>query len=278
MFIKSAILSIGAAFALAAAMSPAKAQYAVWYDYNDLDVPHGSMLINGKKLLPPNYACGMRFYDPDRLNWVDYSYSKKGFDLDGAVDVWLPLPNCPKNDIVIERSTDDQVFTVPNNFDVKFAEIETSPAGRWFNKNGDVPKAPGIPNLPLKANVAKWAGMALALAALKDQIVDTGTQQRAYVAAQQSQSDVVELASDLAGKIAQRRRSDLPDREASVRDLEDAATTKLSFAATKLATAVRQARSAMYSDAFLSTDLARTAIIDASMLIDAAQAAIEPVE
>jgi hypothetical protein len=101
MFASNARFALGLALGLATFMSTAKAQYAVWYDYNDFDVPHGSMLLNGKKLQPPAYACGMRFQDPYRLNWIDYANFKKGVDLDGATDVWLPLPNCPKQDIVI---------------------------------------------------------------------------------------------------------------------------------------------------------------------------------
>lgn len=273
MFAKSAILSLGIALGLGAFVAPAHAEYYVWYDTNEHML--GDIDINGALQQPPNYACGMRFSKPYRLNWIDYDPIKTGVDLDQGIDVWLPRPNCGVNGILIKGRVDNHVYNPP--VEIKKAEIQTLHSGRWFDKDGNV-KPYTIPNLPLQSNVAKWAAMPDVVAALKAQIVDPREQSRAYAAAERQQTEVAALATDLANQIALRRRTNLQELETYVRGVENAATDKLSFADTQLAIAARYARSAMYADAYLAADLARTALVDADAFVKAAQAQFTPVQ
>ena len=79
--------------------SPALAQYRAWYlDDNDWfeegDVSHGNT-----KLLPPDWACGLRVDDPSDYLWVgEYEVVVDQGDPDIDMIIWIdnPATDCPK--------------------------------------------------------------------------------------------------------------------------------------------------------------------------------------
>lgn len=275
MFKKYAILALAVSLGLgslpaAAALKTFRAGYG---EGTTLDENFGKTWVDGVLVTPPDYACGRRLYDADALTWIAFGGAKKGSNPDSTVDVWLPRPNCiNKTQIIVEKNSNgnDYLPPNPNTFPLEFVELETFGSSRWIDRDGKI-KPMTFPQLPYTIKVAQWAALPAQLVALKAQIIDPDTQSRAYFIAQQQEAVVRDLASDLDGRVALRRRTALPDRETALRQVEDAALARLSFAGTQLAVAARYAQSAMYAEAYVAADLAGTAMDEATAYVGEAE-------
>jgi len=205
-----------------------------------LDPDFGRTWINGNamEVIPPAYACGRRIYSAGTLTWIAFTHQKSGLNPDQTVDVWLPRAGCPyPTAIVVERNAgnkDDYLPPNPNSFPLEYVELETFHGSRWIDKFGQI-KPLTIPQLPYTVNVAKFVGMPQQIGTLKAQLVDSALQ-------------------------LLRRRTDLPDREAALRFVEDAAAAQLNTVDGQLATAARYARSGQYAEAYRAADLALAAM------------------
>lgn len=245
-----------------------------------MDPNFGRTWINGNamEVIPPAYACGRRIYSAGTLTWIAFTHQKSGLNPDQTVDVWLPRAGCPyPTAIVVERNAgnkDDYLPPNPNSFPLEYVELETFHGSRWIDKFGQI-KPLTIPQLPYTINVAKFVGMPQQIGTLKAQLVDSALQPRAFALAQQLQADAAELAGDLAARTALRRRTDLPDREAALRFVEDAATARLNTVDGQLATATRYARSGQYAEAYRAADLALAAMQAASGYVAEADGLID---
>jgi hypothetical protein len=241
-----------------------------------LDENFGQTWVDNVLVTPPQYACGRRLYNVDLLVWIAVGNGKSGLNPDTDIDVWLPRPNCPTpNGIVVEDSATNVDFLPPDpyTFPLEFVQLETFYGSRWIDKDGLL-KPLGGAQLPYTSKLAQWAALPAQILALKAQIVDPASQSRAYVLAQQYQADVAELAVEFAGRVAERRRTDLPDREASLREMEDGATRELTTADAQLAAAARYARATMYAQAYVAADLAHAAMRDATTYLNEAEGLI----
>ena len=84
------------------------------------------------------------------------------------------------------------------------------------------------------------------------------------------------LDAEVRGQIAIRRRSNLGDREASVRALENAALAMLSDAARRIADLDFYAAQQNLANAFVSADLGSDSIAAAGELLRAAESSFPP--
>src|SRR3569623_2113883 len=109
---------------------------------------------------------------------------------------------------------------------------------------------------------------------LKSSLADPNQQRNAYRLAVDVQTDVSALGAELSDQIALRRRTPSPDSEASLREMEDAATYQMAIAARQIANSVAQTRAGQYADAYCSADLAAQALAAASQQADVAQGMI----
>ncbi|WP_257386728.1 hypothetical protein [Tahibacter caeni] len=245
-----------------------------------LDPDFGRTWINGNTLevIPPAYACGRRIYEADQLTWIAFTHDESGVNPDQTVDVWLPRSGCPyPSSIVIERNAGEKADYLPPNpytFPLEYALLETFHGSRWIDKFGNT-KPLSVPQLPYTIKTATFQGMPAQLGNLKAQLVDGALQPRAYVLAQQLQTDAAELSGDLSARVALRRRTDLPDREAALRFVEDAASAQLAAVDGQLAAATRYARAGQYAEAYRAADLALAAMNAATGYVGEAEGLID---
>jgi hypothetical protein len=276
MFKKYAMLAVAISLglgSLSAAAVDLKSFRVGYGEGTTLDENFGKTWANGVAVTPPDYACGRRVQDVGLLTWIAFGGAKVGKNPYVTIDVWLPRPNCTnKTQIIVEKNGDGADYQPPNpnTFPLEYVELETYGSSRWIDKDGKV-KPLNIPQLPYTIKQAQWAGMPAQLGALKAQIIDPATQSRAYFVAQQRAAEVNELAGDLDGRIALRRRTSLPDRESALRQAEDAASMQVATAATQLAVAARYAQSARYAEAYVATDVAAAAMNQADAYVTEAE-------
>lgn len=276
MFKKYAMLAVAVSLGLGSLSATAAELKTFRVGYGEgtvLDENFGKTWANGVAVTPPDYACGRRVYDAGLLTWMSFNDTKKALHPDVTVDIWLPRPNCSnKTQIIVEKNGEGTDYLPPNpqTFPLEFVELETWGSSRWIDRYGNI-KPMTVPQLPYTIKLAQWAGMPAQINALKAQIIDPDTQSRAYFIAQQQETEVRGLASDLAGRVALRRRSAMPDRETALRQAEDAAAARLSTVATQLAVAARYAQSARYAEAYVGADLAGAAMIEAQAYVTEAE-------
>jgi len=274
MYAKSALTSL-IGFALLSVAATASADYEIWYVPDTAIHAHqyGDVTVNHVKMTPPAWACGLWFKDPNYLNWK-VGYQNNGIDLEKDVYVWINHPGagCPHNDLLIEYADHSQQF--PHLLGAEIGQILSHVyAPRWVDAAGKTHSF-CCSNIKLKWSAAKWNVMPLNFSDLKSSLADPNQQRNAYRLAVDVQTDVSALGAELSDQIALRRRTPSPDSEASLREMEDAATYQMAIAARQIANSVAQTRAGQYADAYCSADLAAQALAAASQQADVAQGMI----
>jgi hypothetical protein len=268
--------SLGTLLSLAATGANAMAEYKVWHYVSPdtlLDVAPGDITLGNSKLTPPAFACGMRINLPAYWDWSDTS-GNGNFSKD--VFVWIPKAGCPyPNDIVVEYTDHSQTFSykVGN----EYRSIFTNYGKNWVNAQGKVPSCGCVPNFPYKISGAKWASLDPDFDRLKADLRNPAQPTRALVETRTLLATLSSLATEAAGRVELRRRTNLPDREAAVRSLEDAALRKLAVAQAHMNTAMDRLSAGLFDDeTHTEVDLGRENSIDAGKEFDEALDLIAP--
>lgn len=253
------------------------AEYRVWwYDPAELHQAGDVSVDSGPALVKPAWSCGLRVRMPSYYRWVKQVpfTQTPSADLYQDVHVWMPGAGCPYNTTTVKLRDGSQTLSFPGNRD--FLGITGYYGTSWIDKDGKVPACNCMPNFPIKANTISWHVAPHAFADLKAMLVDPANQGRSLSGLDDLQAQVGALSSEFSGRVAERRRTDLGDREASVRSLEDQATTQLATASRTLALCRSYAGRAQYTTAHLHCDAAQGAFASASDLADRVQEAIAP--
>lgn len=267
MSLKSALSSL-LALGLAGVACTASAEYKVWYNDNvNGFYNYGDIAAGNTKLIPPSYACALRFTMPSYYRWVGTPPYVAG-DFYKDVHVWIPKPGCPYNTIRVEYRDQSQLFSPPANVDLGWLGISTNYAVHWVNAQGKIPACNCIPNFPIKSNAAQWAALPLAFDDIKAQLRDPNQQTAAAVAIRTLRTEVDRLGAELDARIAERRRTRLPDRETSVRSLEDAASRHMATASVHLDNALALLSAGNPGGTHTEVDIGRENTVEANQEAD----------
>lgn len=262
----SSLLALG----LAGAACTASAEYKVWYNDNVYGTfNYGDIAAGNTKLIPPSYACALRFVDPDPGNyrWVGTPPYVSG-TFNKSVHVWFPKPGCPYNQIRVEYQDGSHVFAQPGNVDLGWLGISTSKAVHWVTSQGKIPSCGCIPNFPIKTNAAQWAALPLAFDDIKAMLRNPNQQTAAAIAIRTLRTEVDRLGAELDARIAERRRTRLPDRETSVRSLEDAASRHMAEASVHLDNALALLSAGNPGGTHTEVDIGRENTVEANQEAD----------
>lgn len=249
----------------------ASAEYKVWYDDNiNGFYEYGAISAGNTKLVPPAWACGMRFTNPDYYRWVgDIPYVSGDFTRN--VHVWIPKPGCPQPaQILIEYQDHSRTFSPAPN--THYFGITTHAAANWINAQGKIPACNCLPNFDYKVASPSWKVLPLSFDDVKAQVLDPNRRSTAHIALRALRNEVDRLGTELEGQIALRRRTNLPDREASVRALEDGAARHIALATIHLDNAMMQLSAGNHGGTHTEIDVGRENTVEA---MEEAEAALD---
>ena len=264
-YIRAAITLPGAAlFVLVVAASPASAAYRAWYAQWDNvgQFESGDVSEDHTKMIPPPGACGLKIISPSSYRWADGDENTVqddyGNDEVGPVPIdaiiWVDNAGCSRPFSV--NYSPGNPIDFPENGAV-FIEILDSDGAYWVNDDGCHLTGcggvdPGADDEAIQPGHYWSLAVVSAITAVSPSVIDPRRQPRAVTAIAALSHDVAQLQPVLQNLIADRRRLPLGVVEASVRDLEDAATQALASARSSVATCETRARQRAYADAFIA--------------------------
>ena len=257
----------------------AMADYRVWYFDDNFDTYNEGDVTDGlTKLVPPEWACGILFYDPSYYRWVNSNGNNIGdgnFNKD--VRVWLGKPGCSES-LGIEYSDDSQSF--PHVAGGSYMEISTHYGFSWINDEGGWPfcdycVAPG--GLTYFQDHIDWAHIvASEFMTVKPSLLDGRLRSHSIVAIEQLGKNVAALFPQLRAEVVRRRSvHPLKDREPSVRALEDAALTNLYQAIRMVSGCLSQAKLGRFADAYAACTVGGEHLDAADSLVRSAQSTFQ---
>lgn len=246
----------------------AMVEHQVWYDddifftYDYGDVSSGF----STPLVPPDWACGRRYFDPSWYRWRDqYTGTISSGDFWTDIHVWLPLGGgCPHNQIVVERKDGSQTYAAPSG--THLLSIYSHYGSYWINSQGGWPACTncglGSGYLQVATRDRVWAQLVDTLVQSLVLPVTDGQRQLAH-----GQRELAQLHKQLDGLMQQRRQKPFGKLEGTVRQLED-------HALASTATAVRQADECARWMAGGATDSAHRACHEAGRSVEQARNAM----
>jgi hypothetical protein len=261
---------------LGAAPTPAFAMmdYRIWY-YDDVydTFEEGDVSIGNELLTPPAWACSIKLYDPSYYRWVgEYHNTLESDDLYHDVTVRLPRPGCPSNAVVVEDGDD----VIPFELGAHFLEISSHYNYVWLDEDGSN-HACGFGCATLAEDFIyrlydhEIFAFEQAIGGIKSTLLATSRQPTAREGLAAATVQLKALDTAIRKQVATRRRTNLGDRETSIRALEDAALRNLSETARRLAECDADAAQFKYGNAFIAGDRATTSIESVRQLLLAAE-------
>jgi hypothetical protein len=225
--------ALAAAALCAATGSFAMVEHRVWYlDDMNYAYDYGDVALgNSAPLVPPSWACGRRFFDPDWYSWRGHYYEVlSSGNFYGDIHVWLPLGNgCPHDEIVVEKKNGSMTYAPPEG--THLLSIHSAHGGYWIDANGGWPAcdcALAKPYLTLAKGPAPWGVIQVSF----DQAVRLPFAEGLRLLDQASTS-LTRLRARLARLVKERRGTSLGKLESTVRMLEDQAISATADAAEK---------------------------------------------
>jgi hypothetical protein len=264
-------------------------EYRVWYyddDFNTYDT--GDFSVGWVKVVPPWWACSVKIYWPDHYFWSgEYENVLESGDLVQHVTVSLPRPGCPidgaatdENSGIVVRHGNTEIpfelgthyLAITGNEDMAF---------NWLDENGSNHACGfGCATAPvgfkyLKAKYSKLDGLGRTADGQRKMLLLPAVQMVREAAARM-QTTLAGLDAEVRSQIAIRRRSNLGEREAGVRALEDAALAMLGDAAQRIVDLDFYAVQQNIASGYVSADLGSESIIAAGDLLRAAESSFPP--
>jgi hypothetical protein len=253
----------------------ASAAYNVWYFDDVFDTfTEGDISDGWTKLVPPAWACGLRFYDPSYYRWVNgYGGTISSEDFAKDVTVWIPKPGCP-GDLSIEYTDGSQSF--PHVPGASYMEITTNYAVVWVDEDGGWPPCDacvGPGEITYFPEEVDWASLAVsAFKTTAPFLLDARTRSGAIGAVGQLLLQIRAIYPALQAQIADRRRlHPLGDREQSVQTLENAALRGVFDSVRLLEGCSSLSRAGRFVEAYAVCTLAGDSMDAAGSLIQTAQ-------
>ena len=261
--------------------------YRIWYYDDDFNTyAAGDFTVGWVKVAPPVWACSIKIYWPDHYYWFgDYDVILEDGDLDPHVTVSLPRQGCPSDGatdenggIVVRQGNTEIPFVLGTHY----LEITGNDdlAFNWLDANGSNHPCGAACATP---SVFKYGKVTYSqLNGLGRTFNRQGTKlllpavQEVREAAALMKTTLAALDAEVRGQIAIRRRSNLGDREASVRALENAALTMIGDAGRRIADLDVYAAQQNLASAFVSADLGSESINAAGELLRAAESSFPP--
>jgi len=273
-FIRLCLLTVLAVSGFSSA-AHASAEYRVWYfddnfnTYNEGDVTDG-----WTKLVPPDWACGILFYDPSYYRWVNsdgVNIEDGNFNKD--VRVWLGKAGCSES---LEIEYSDNSGSFPHEIGGSYMEINTNYGYSWINDEGGWPTCGdcvGPDELTYFPDHIDWAHViASEFKTVKPSLLDLRLRSRSVRAIDQLGKDVAALLPALRAQIVRRRAAYLlADLEPSVRALEDAALANLDDASRFVSSCLAQAKLGRFADAYAACTVGGERLDAADSLVHSAQ-------
>jgi len=246
----------------------AQVEYRLWfYDENQLhqmgDLTAGS---NGP-LVPPSWACGLRFYDIHFQRYADiYGGTVDDDDQSEQITVWLDKNGCPPGLTLI---LDDEEQPLPVDFDgvypswleIWVPEDPPTYGVRWIDADGGWPICGACTDAGEVTDFVKhthgFYGPLSASNTIAALLLDTRRQSTLGPAVAVLAADTERLRLAVSREIATRRQVPLADLETTVRALEDAALRAAADAKRKFDSSASYARVARYADASIAAAAGR---------------------
>lgn len=270
MFIRICLLAL-LAVAGFSSTAHAMADYRVWYfDDNFNTYNEGDITDGWTKLVPPDWACGILFYDPSYYRWVDSNGVNIGDgDFNKNVRVWIGKPGCSE-DLAIEYS--DGSLSFPHESGGSYMEISTHYAFQWINDDGGWPtcgECVGPNTLTYFPDDVGWAQIVVnEFKTVKPSLLDTRLRSRSVSAIEALGKDVAALRPALRAEVIGRRKThSLEELEPSVRALEDAALVNLYYASQLVSSCLDLAKAGRFSDAYAACSVGEDRVDAADFLI-----------
>jgi hypothetical protein len=277
-FIRVCLLTVMAVTGVSTA-ARASADYRVWYfddnfnTYNEGDVTDG-----WTKLVPPEWACGILFYDPSYYRWVNsdgVTIDDGNFNKD--VRVWMGIPGCSES-LGIEYSDNSQSF--PHESGGSYMEISTNYGFSWINDEGGWPscgECVGPDDISYFPDRVDWARIvASEFTTVKPSLLDSRLRSRSVKAINQLGQHVAALLPALYEQVVNRRTAHpLADLEPSVRALEDAALVNLYYATRLVSSCQSQAQLGRFADAYAVCTIGGDYLDAADSLVHSAQSTFQ---
>ena len=263
--------------------------YRVWY-YDDLFNTYdtGDFSVGWVKVVPPWWACSVKIYYPDHGSWIgDNEVILDSVDMDPHVKVSLPRPGCPidgaatpENSGIVVRQNNVEIPFVSGTHYLEITGNEDF-AFNWLDENGSnhacgfgcVTPPAGFKYV--KAKYSQLDGLGRTFDGQRTMLLLPAVQ-NVLEAAARMKTTLAGLDAEVRGQIAIRRRSNLGEREAGVRALEDSALARLSEAGWRIAELDSYAAQQNLANAYVSADLGSESIAAASELLRAAESSFPP--
>jgi hypothetical protein len=264
----------------------AMVDYKIWYFDDNADwFQEGDVSVAGVKLIPPAWACTLRFYSPSYYRWVDTNENtlpepEGSADFYQDVRVHLPRPGCPETEVVI-KLLDGTIIPHPTEpIGASYMRIYTHGAITWLDAGGSnhacgfACVAPvGLTYFTLKSTVSVVID---AIGDVQGTMFDPGRQSRVLDAVGGLRNRLRALDAGIRRQITVRRQYNLGDREASVRALEDAALRKLTESDKKLLECESRVREWRFPDAFVAGEFGSDFVGAMQSLLRVAESSFPP--
>ena len=253
----------------------ASAQYRVWYFDDNFNTYNAGDVTDGwTKLVPPDWACGILFYDPGYFRWVnsDGNTIDEG-NFNKNVRVWIGKAGCSEG-LGIEYSDDSLSF--PHENGGSYMEIHTNYGWSWIDDNGEFPTCGECvvsDEMTYFPDHVDWTDIvASEFMTVKPSLLDARLRARSVKAIDQLGRHVAALLPALRAQVVNRRTTRfLAHLEPSVRALEDAALGNLADAGRLVSSCLTQAQAARFADAYASCSVGGDRLDAAKSLIRSAQ-------
>ena len=257
----------------------ASADYRVWYFDDNFNTYNAGDVTDGwTKLVPPDWACGILFYDPSYYRWVN----SDGNNIDDGnfnkdVRVWMGKPGCSES-LGIEYSDNSQSF--PHESGGSYMEISTNYGFSWINDEGGWPSCGacvGPDELTYFPDRIDWAHIvASEFKTVRPSLLDSRLRSHSVKAIGQLGQHVAALLPALRAQVISRRTARfLADLEKPVRALEDAALSNLDYAARSVSSCLSQAQLGRFADAYAACTVGGDLLDAADSLVHSAQSTFQ---
>jgi hypothetical protein len=253
----------------------ASAAYRVWYFDDNFNTYNAGDVTDGwTKLVLPDWACGILFYDPSYYRWVnsDGNTIEEG-NFNKNVRVWTGKAGCSEG-LGIEYSDNSQSF--PHEIGGSYMEIFTNYAFQWIDDAGGWPDCgacvgPGV--ITYFPEDVDWAQIVVSeFKTVKPSLLDSRLRSRSVSAIGQLGQHVAAVLPALRAQIVRRRTVRvLGDLELPVRALEDAAIGNLDYATRLVSTCLSQAQVGRFADAYIACTTGGELLEAADSLVHSAQ-------